>query len=392
MTNKIGISQIAIAIPEYFISLHELAHERNIPVDYPIKGLGVLEARIPYETSLLDLATKALSKINLKGVERIFVGTESDPDASKPFSVKVLNKKLGLNIVPFQYKFACIGGLQALLSACEYVKAHDGKPTAVLAFDRSIYSEKDSRAEITQGCAAVALRIEEDAKLVIIDYQNIGQYAIDIDDFKVPPYSYPFPQVQGELTKLSFLLCQKRALEDGKRKNWKILAEKKLPVTDILDFFILHTPFPKIVEWAAALFYKHEKLKEKTYLSLEQCLENISLFKKYKEELDEIREMPEFKKFFKEKFLAGLKYNPYIGNSYTCSIFVSLIGVLEKAKKNQQVGISGYGAGASSICFRGIFTLEKDFQSDLREQIKSGKKLSLKEYFQWRKKNEILNS
>ena len=387
MISNVGISQIEIVIPDYFISLEELAKVRNLSPDYPHKGLGVIEARIPYNTSLLDLAAKAISKINLKDVERIYVGTESDPDASKPLSVKILNRKLGLNILPFQYKFACIGGLKALLSACEYVVAHDGKPAVVLAFDRSIYGEKDSRAEITQGCAAVALRVEENPKLLAIDYRNIGQYAADIDDFKVPAFSYPFPQVQGELTKPSFLLCQKRALEDWKKKNLDLLKEKEGGVIELAYFFILHTPFSKIVEWAAALFYKHEKLKEKTHLSLEQCLENPSLFKEYKEELDEIRRTEEFKTFFEKKFSAGLKYNPYIGNSYTCSIFVSLIGALQEAKKGQSIGISGYGAGAGSLCFGARVTLKNKFKSDLEEQIKRGKKLSVEEYFQWRKSN-----
>lgn len=388
MISKIGISQIGIAVPKHFISIRELAERRKIPSAYVAKGLGVVEARVPYQTSIDDLAVEALRKIDFQDVERFYVGTESDPDASKPLAVKILNKKLRLKSIPFQYKFACLGGLQALISACEYSQAYQGKPAVALSIDRSIYRQEDSKAEVTQGCAAVALRVEKKPKILSLDCQNFGQYAADIDDFKVPSSSYPFPQVDGALTKPAFLECQKRALEDWKEKNTEFLKKEKRNLLDIADFFIMHTPFPKIVEWAAALFWRHEKVKQRDYVTLAQCVKKPSLFPEYKKELNQIRAMPEFQKFFKEKFSAGLKYSPYIGNSYTSSIFISLVGALEKAKRGQQIGINGYGAGASSICLRSVVTLVKKFKSDLPAQLKRGKKLTINQYFKWRKGQE----
>ena len=176
----------------------------------------------------------------------------------------------------------------------------------------------------------------------------------------------------------------KKALEDWKKKNLRFLNKARKGLLETFDFFIMHTPFPKIVEWTAALFWRHEKLKQKDHLTLAQCLKKPGLFSEYKKELDKIRERPEFQKFFKEKFSAGLKYNPYIGNSYTSSIFISLAGVLEEAKKNQQIGIDGYGGGASSVCIKGTVTSEKGFKSDLKNQLKKGKKLSIKQYLKWR--------
>ena len=384
MILKVGISQIGIAIPQHFISIKELAKKRKIPSAYTGEGLGVIEARVPYKISITELAVKALLKINLKGVERFYIGTESDPDASKPLSVKILNHKLGLKSVPFQYKFACLGGLQALISACEYSQANFGKPAIALSIDRSIYHQEDPKAEVTQGCAAVAMRVETNPKILSLDYQNLGQYAADIDDFKVPSSSYPFPQVDGALTKPAFLECQKRALEDWKKKNSRFLKTKRKGLLDTFDFFIMHTPFPKIVEWVAALFWRHEKLKRKDHLTLAECLKKPSLFLEYKKELDEIRETPEFRKFFIQKFIPGLKYNPYIGNSYTSSIFISLAGVLEKARMGQKIGINGYGGGASSICIKGTVVSNKKFKSDLGTQLKKGKKLTIKQYLKWR--------
>ncbi len=386
---KVGVSQIGVAIPRYFISLEELTKMRQMPKEYASKGLGVFQARIPHNTAIEDLAVEALKKIDYKDVERFYVGTESDPDLSKPFSVRIINQKLGLTAIPFQYKFACLSGMEALVSACEYSVAHQGKPAVALAVDRSIYGEADPAAEMTQGCAAIALRVEMNPKLLILDYQNLGQFAADIDDFKVPGSSFPFPEVDGELTKSAYLGCQKQAVEDWQKKNQELLINTKGKlITDMFDFFIMHTPFPKMVEWVSAVFWRHERLKEKPHLGLTQCLRNPELFKEYKKDLDEARKLPEFQEFFEKKVKPGLRYNPYIGNSYTGSIFISLLSVLKDIKKDQQIGMSGYGSGAGAICLRAI-SVSNGFKTDIEEQIKAGEKLGLKEYEEWRKKQEI---
>lgn len=386
-TNKVGISQIGVAIPRHFISLEELTKFRKIPSEYANKGLGVFQARIPYKETIEELAVRALKKIDYKDVQRFYVGTESDPDLSKPFGVKILNQKLGLTALPFQYKFACLSGLEALISACEYSIAHRGKPSIALAVDRSIYPESD--AEITQGCAAVAIRVETNPSILFLDYQNFGEFAADIDDFKVPGHSFPFPEVNGELTKSAYLECQKQALEDWQKKNQKFLKKLKgKSIIDAFDFFIMHTPFPKMVEWVSAVFWRHEKLKEKPHLTLTHCIKNPKLFKEYKKDLDEIRKLPQFQEFFEKKVKLGLKYNPYIGNSYTCSIFISLLSILERIKRGQEIGISGYGSGAGAICLRAT-AVTSGFKSNLEEQIKTGEKLELKEYQKWRAKQKI---
>ena len=363
---------------------------RKIPSEYANKGLGVFQARIPYEETIEELAVRALKKIDYKDVQRFFVGTESDPDLSKPFGVKIINQRLGLKAIPFQYKFACLSGVEALISACEYSVAHQGKPAVVLAVDRSIYQKTNPGAEMTQGCAAVAIRVETNPSILALDYQNFGEFAADIDDFKVPGHSFPFPEVNGELTKSAYLECQKQALEDWQRKNQKFLkALKGKSIIDAFDFFIMHTPFTKMVEWVAAVFWRHEKLKEKPHLSLSHCMKNPELFKEYKKDLDKVRKLSQFQEFFEKKVKPGLKYNPLIGNSYTCSIFISLLSILERIKGGQEIGMSGYGSGAGAICLRAT-SVGNGLKSDIQIQLEKGKKLSLKEYEQWREKQKIM--
>lgn len=392
-TPLVGISQIGVALPNHFISIEELAKKRKLEPSYALEGLRVFEARIPYGLSIEELGIRALEKIDYQNASRFCVGTESDFDASKPFSVRIITRGLGLPLIPFQYKFACLGGLQALISASDYCLAHPKESAIVLNLDRSLYRETEPAAEITQGAAAVALKIEINPKLLAIDYQNIGQYAVDIDDFKAPFSSFPFPEVNGELTKPAYLRCLKGALEDWKKQNpsfIKKIKKQKKTLIEAFDFFVIHTPFPKITEWAAALFWRHEKLREKEHISLVDCLRVPGLFREYKKEIDEIRKRPNFQNFFEKKVRPGLKYNSQIGNSYTCSVFISLVSVLEQAREKQTIGINGYGGGAGAICIKGTVTTKKSFKSELGKQLKEGKKLSIGEYEKWRKKQTTI--
>jgi len=372
---EIGISQINVALPSFFISTKELAKKRGIDPSYSEKGIGVFENRILFKEKLEDLAQRALKKIKTNDVERFFVATESDPDASKPLGVKILSL-VSQTKIPFQLKFACLAGLEAILLACEYVFSSN-KPAVVLMIDRSFYSSENPKAELTQGACAIALRIEKNPKILSFKFQNPGQYAYDLDDFKVPFYFFPFPEVNGELTKPVYLICLRNAFEDWKKKERGIKN-----AVDYFDFFVMHTPFPKIVEWASAIFWRHEE--EKHHLGLETCIKKPSLFEIYKKEIDKVRQNENFKNFFQKKVMPGLKYNPYVGNSYTCSIFVSLLGALEKAKRGQKIALAGYGSGAGAIFLE--TKVKNNFKSDIETQLKKGKRVSINDYEKWRKK------
>ncbi len=378
---EVGISGIGIAIPQHFILAEEIAKEREVPPGYATKGLGVLEARIPYNVSLEELVIQALEQIDYSDVKRIFLATESDPDMSKPMAIRALGK-LGLTIVPVQSKFACLAGLQALILACEYSVAHNGKPAVVIAVDRSIYPENEPKAEVTEGCAAVAIRVEINPELVALDYLRYGQYAEDIDDFKIPHRTAPFPDVYGDLTKPAFLKCIKRAFADWKTKNPESESTR-----DTIDYFIVHTPFTKMVEWYMAMFWRHEKYGEEKHLTIEDCVENPQLFNEYKKRIDETRKQDtEFQDFFEKKVKPGLKYNPYIGNPYTVAIFLCLIAILEQAKKGQKIGILGYGSGAGSLVIKGEI-IKSGFQSNLQEQIdQTRQELTFEQYENWRER------
>ncbi len=378
----VGISQIGIAIPRHFILAEEIARLRGLDPGYPTKGLGVKVCRIPYDVSLEELAVQALEQIDYSGVKMIFYATESDDNMSKPAAVRALGK-LGITIVPIQLKFACLAGLQALILAC-HVVASNGKPAIVIAVDRSIYREDDPKAEVTEGCAAVAMRVEINPELLALDYLHYGQYAQDIDDFSIPLKTAPFPHLgqDGILTTPTFLKCVKWAVADWKTKNPEFGSIK-----DNLDYLLAHTPFPKMVEWYMAMFWRYEKYGQEEHLTIEDCVEDPRLFKEYKKKIDETRKQDsEFQDFFEKKVKPGLKYNPYIGNPYTASIFICLIAILEEAKKGQKIGIMAYGSGAASLALIGEI-IKSGFESNLQQQIdQRGQELTVDQYKDWRER------
>ena len=82
-TPKVGISEIAVSIPKWFIGVEKIAKKRHLSLEYVNGGLGLIQARILYQTSLEQLITQALKKINHQDVDRFFIATESDYDISK---------------------------------------------------------------------------------------------------------------------------------------------------------------------------------------------------------------------------------------------------------------------------------------------------------------------
>lgn len=375
-TPKVGISEITVSIPKWFIEVGKIAEKRQLPLEYVNGGLGLIQARIPYKTSLEDLIIETLEKIDYQNADRFFIATESDYDLAKPkISIKTLNKRLKLTIVPFQIKFACLSGVQAMLLACEYAVAHD-KPAIVIIADRSLY--EDYKAEITQGAGAIALKIEKNPKILELDFKQFGQYAKDINDFKVPINTAPFPMVNGPLTKPAFIKCVIRAIDDYKQKNQEFGSMIKNT-----DKIVMHTPFPKMVVWASAALWRYENYNENFFALITECISNPQIFPKFKKLLDEVREIAEFQNFFREKVKPGLRYNPYIGNCYTASIFISLISALENTQANQNICLAGYGGGSGSLVLMGK-TIKNNFKSDLIDQIKSGKELTNQQYQDWR--------
>ena len=88
---KVGIDSISFDIPKIHLTIKELAENRNIEPEKLIKGLGL--SKMSFLDNHQDVVTmganavlKLINQENLKPAEiaRIYVGTESGVDSSKP--------------------------------------------------------------------------------------------------------------------------------------------------------------------------------------------------------------------------------------------------------------------------------------------------------------------
>ncbi|MCP9234409.1 hydroxymethylglutaryl-CoA synthase family protein [Lewinella sp. JB7] len=183
---SVGIDDFSVYIPQLYLSIEQLAKRRDIPYAKLNKGLGleqmaVADAREDAATmaanAVLDLMHK--NDIDPCTVGRIYLGTESALDGSKPTATYVLdmlqdhfadaygpNCFLHCDVVDLT--FACIGGVDALQNTLEWTAAREGRTGIVVTSDSAKY-ELGSTGEYTQGAGAVAMLVKRDPRLLTID-------------------------------------------------------------------------------------------------------------------------------------------------------------------------------------------------------------------------------
>ena len=94
---SVGIDAIDYYIPNLFVDMQDLSLARDIPYEKLSQGLGLKKMSIPDSNedtaslaanALLELITK--NKINPSDIGRIYLGTETGLDSSKPISSYVI--------------------------------------------------------------------------------------------------------------------------------------------------------------------------------------------------------------------------------------------------------------------------------------------------------------
>jgi hydroxymethylglutaryl-CoA synthase len=94
---KVGIDSITFDVPKLHLPIKTLAENRNIEPEKLIKGLGLHKMTFPdAHQDVVTFAANAVyqlmrqENLNPSDIARIYVGTESGIDASKPVASYVL--------------------------------------------------------------------------------------------------------------------------------------------------------------------------------------------------------------------------------------------------------------------------------------------------------------
>lgn len=349
-SQKVGISDIAIYVPEARMEMAELVRHRLATLPHlerhyerAVRTTGQRAIRFPgpFEDTATLAAQAALKLLrngrlrNPAGLRYLIAGTETPLDHSKPVSAYVqgmlerAHMPIPSSLASFQVQHACAGGTLAVMSAAGLlaVSPRRGESALVVAADIARYEGK-STAEVTQGSGAAALLIEKDPALVELDIANMGYSSNDVDDF-FRPLGSTTAKVKGQYSMQCYRESLEGALRDFAERNGRSVPE----VLDETDYFVLHAPFRNMP--AIAL----EKIMARELsISPEQTRARLAA-----SGMDE-----------------SLEVVADVGNTYTASLYITLASLLQtrfmaegEAIIGKSILLCSYGSGNTMVVMEG---------------------------------------
>ena len=379
-----GIDAIAFDVAKIHLPIKTLAEARNIEPEKLEKGLGLLKMTLPdVHQDTVVFGANALTKlilnynINLEEIARIYVGTESAIDSSKPIAsylVGLIEQKFGENTLSecdvVDFTFACIGGVDAMQNCIDYVRLNPSKKAIVVTTDIAKY-DLNSTGEYTQGAGAVAFLITENPRIIAFE-NNWATSTKGVFDFFKPYRTLSKEAITGNSNNENWFDNLEAEIEihkdqpvfDGQYSNqcymdrtknayfsFKKAANSSASVYSTWKNIIMHLPYS---------FQGRRMLSEIYALDHETKIilgdENAS---EYQNKIKEISKTEEYRKFVADKLQAAEIASSLIGNLYTGSIFMGFLSTLAHYHdtgidiSNEKFGFLAYGSGSKSKVFEG---------------------------------------
>ena len=392
-----GIDDLSLALPALYLPIEDLANARDIEPAKLRHGLGLINmALCDVDEDVITLAARATIELIVKNnltptdIGRIYIGTESSVDGSKPIASYVLGlvkhhfeskaiDTAGLNRCDVvDLTFACIGAVDAMHNSLAWLHtpAAEGKVAIVVATDDAKY-ELDSTGEYTQGAGAVAVLLKAEPRLMSIDLA-VGVSSCDEHDFFKPLRLRRTPSDTNDQTVDMLTVEHKETpIFDGPFSNktytsriveaYKHYKEQHASTTLAGHAkYIFHLPYSYHGRRIFPELYFQELKELGQY---DDYLENHSLTPPdstldkdtYKGELRAFlkarTKTTDFKALLADKITQGEQLSSEVGNVYTASIFLALMSTLWHAKEEdlagQEVLFLAYGSGSKAKVFAG---------------------------------------
>ncbi len=387
---KVGIDAFSFDIPKIYLPIKDLAIARDIEPAKLEKGLGLLKMSLPdVHQDVIVFAANALKKLlkqeklQPEEISRIYVGTESGIDSSKPigsFLISLMEDIYGNG--SFEHcdavdlTFACIGGVDAFHNSLDYIRLNPDKKAIVICTDYAKY-DLNSTGEYTQGAGAVALLLSANPRIISFGNQ-VGISTKGVFDFFKPKRIISKKEVTQNDTNSEWFgiqeeeinLFKEQPIFDGQYSNMcyqnrlkgAYFHLKKLLGIDITLYnqwksIIVHSPYS----------FQGRRMFSEIYALDSKLKESLpTQEKEYADRIKEIGKTVEYKTFANEKFGPAEIASSNIGNMYTGSIFMGLLSTLYYHFKNnseitgEKFGFLAYGSGSKSKTFEGL--VEKDWK------------------------------
>lgn len=241
----IGIDKLDFYIPNFYVSMDDLAKARQVDPNKFKIGIGQTKMAVnPVSQDIISMGINAaqdiLSEQDKKDIDMVIVATESGIDHSKAASIEIHSQ---LNIQPFarciEIKEACYSATAAIQLAKDFLSNHPGKKVLVISSDIARYGI-NSGGEPTQGAGAVALLLSHNPRILELNDDSVA-YTNNVYDFWRPT-SEKYPVVDGKLSKDAYIESFNTVWNEySKRTGY-----------DVKDFesFCFHVPFTKMGEKA----------------------------------------------------------------------------------------------------------------------------------------------
>lgn len=420
---KVGIDDIAAYIPNLYLPIETLAEARSIEYAKLHKGLGLKAMSMPDvdEDAATMAANAALelmrrNKLDPRSIGRLYVGTESGLDGSKPIASYVVGmltqyfenqygKDCLLQCDAVDLTFACIGAVDALQNTLDWAKGAPNRVGIVIATDFAKY-ELGSGGEYTQGAGAIAMLVKQNPRLLAMG-DAWGVATTDVHDFFKPVRqikredainealqfsnlgsvnNFPEGKIQSnpalgafDSTDAYLHLHRDTPIFDGQYSNdcyqERIKQAYQRFISEALGYVNGHTGPAFSGRWARLIFhlpyafharrifaeiYLEEAIKSGKKLQIEQETGvPIPTDKDDANYLKLVSKTPGYQVFVQEYIEKGERASSLVGNVYTGSIFLSLMSLLEADYQEGQdlsgkkLGFFAYGSGSKSKVFEG---------------------------------------
>ncbi len=390
----VGIDSISFDIPKIYLPISSLAEKRNIEPDKLIKGLGLHKMSFPDKhqdvvTFAANAGLKLIQQENINPTEiaRIYVGSESGVDSSKPIAsyvLSLLESKVGVgsfrNCDVVDLTFACIGGVDALQNCLDYIRLNPTKKAIVIASDNAKY-DLESSGEYTQGAGAIAMLITSNPR--ILSFSNeVGVSTEGVFDFFKPRRAFSKSDITNSLDNPEWFgvlenevsIYKEQPIFDGQYSNQCYINR----ITEAYQHFKEESQQTgKVYEnWSSILMHLPYCFQgRRTFIEIfaqeNPELLNNQIGETEKDKLRTLTKSSEYLELINEKIYPSEIASGQIGNIYTGSIFLGMLSALcyhaqqNTSLENKKVGFIAYGSGSKSKVFEA--TVCKNWKSVINQ-------------------------
>jgi hydroxymethylglutaryl-CoA synthase len=414
---QVGIDLVSFYLPKIYLPIEVLAQNRNIEPEKLSKGLGLQKMTLlDVHQDVVTMAANAVfqlisdNNLDFNEITRIYVGTESGVDSSKPigsYIINLLESKFGANTFTHcdvvDLTFACIGAVDALQNCLDYVRLNPDEKAIVVATDVAKY-DLESTGEYTQGAGAIAMLVSSNPRIISFS-SHVGVSTQGVFDFFKPRQSIEKQLITGNnenekwqgIVENEVTFYKEQPVFEGQYSNtcyvnrivdaYQKFKAKSGNSYENWDSILMHLPY----------CFQGRRTFLEVIASENPELIALEIGENDKEKIKNFSKSDYYKNLVQKKIYPSEVASSQVGNIYTGSIFLGFLSTLfyfEDKNENisgQKYGFIAYGSGSKSKVFEGI--IQENWKAaieklDLFEILNQSKAINFETYLKLHKKEQ----